>query len=205
MNHFNFEWSASVVAMPGQIESGDQYLAQATADGILFAVIDGVGHGSEAAEAATIASITLQQHANDSLIDMLQHCHESLRATRGVAMSLVTFNSRTATLAWLGVGNVEATLSRKDTNLIPEKLLLRNGLVGAHLPMLQATTITVNPGDVLIMATDGVANDFSQYVVMNDSTECIAQRIQSTANKGTDDASVLVARFNSDGISDHES
>src|SRR4051812_16934568 len=46
------EWAVAGRALSGQLESGDAGLVVALARGTLLAVIDGLGHGSEAAAAA---------------------------------------------------------------------------------------------------------------------------------------------------------
>jgi negative regulator of sigma-B (phosphoserine phosphatase) len=191
----SLEWGIAAATMPGETESGDAHVACGIPDGMLLAVIDGLGHGTEAAAAATLAQRTLERQAGDDVVELLECCHESLRATRGATMSLAAFNMRAATLCWIGVGNVEAVLLRSAAGAQQEKLLQRGGLVGARLPPLQATVLTVAPGDLLIMATDGVAADFLQYVAMKSSPQAIAQRILAGAGKGSDDALVLVARY----------
>jgi negative regulator of sigma-B (phosphoserine phosphatase) len=189
------EWSTAAATMPGETESGDRYWAGAVANGMMFAVIDGLGHGRAAAAASDIAIATLEQHAGDPLIDLLRRCHESLRGTRGVAMSLAVFNTEDAMLTWIGVGNVEGTLLRRDAGLRSDKLLLRNGVVGIHLPTLRAGELAVQSGDILTMATDGVTAERALRVSMDSRIEAMAEGILANACKGTDDALVLVARY----------
>src|SRR5271155_5727789 len=117
MKAAGLEWSIASVTMPGEEESGDRYWAGSGANGMIFAVIDGLGHGQAAAAAAEIAIATLERHIGHPLIEMLRHCHESLRGTRGVAMSLASFNIEDAMLTWIGVGNVEGTLLHRDPAL----------------------------------------------------------------------------------------
>src|SRR5439155_998671 len=83
---------------------------------------------------------------------------ERLRHTRGVVMSVAWFQTGERTMAWLGVGNVEGVLQRGSPHGSPasETLLVRSGLVGSHLPPLRASVLSVNPGDTLIVATDGI-------------------------------------------------
>jgi hypothetical protein len=190
------EWSTAAATMPGETESGDRYWAGAVANGMMFAVIDGLGHGPAAAAASDIAIATLGQHVGDPLIELLRRCHESLRGTRGVAMSLAAFNTEEAMLTWIGVGNVEGTLLRREAGLPCDKLLLRNGVVGIQLPILREGELAVNPGDILTMVTDGVTTDERPLrVSMNGRIEAMARGILTSACKGTDDALVLVARY----------
>ena len=195
MNTTCLEWSVASAAMPGESESGDLYLACATPNGMLVAALDGLGHGSEAAAAARAAVDTLERYAHEPVISLLGHCHESLRPTRGVAMSLASFDARHEMMTWIGVGNVEGFLLRADPHLPNEQLLLRSGVVGSHLPLLQAAVIPVSPGDTLLFTTDGVAHDFAQAVTINGPLQASADRVLANGNKGTDDALVIIARY----------
>jgi len=195
MKAAGIEWSTAAATMPGETESGDRYWAGAVANGMMFAVIDGLGHGRAAAAASDIAIATLERHVGDPLIELLRRCHESLRGTRGVAMSLAVFNTENAMLTWIGVGNVEGTLLRRGAGLSSDKLLLRSGVVGIHLPILRAGELAVQSGDILTMATDGVTADGPLRFALNGRIESMADGILASACKGTDDALVLVARY----------
>lgn len=181
--------------MPGEAESGDRCWAGAVGNGMMFAVIDGLGHGRAAAAASDVAIATLEQHAGDPLAQLLRRCHESLRGTRGVAMSLAVFNTEDHMLTWIGVGNVEGTLLRRDAELPSHKLLLRSGVVGIHLPVLREGELAVKPGDILTMVTDGVTDEHPPRAFMDSRIESMAQGILASGCKGTDDALVLVARY----------
>jgi negative regulator of sigma-B (phosphoserine phosphatase) len=189
------EWSTAAATMPGETVSGDRHWAGAVANGMVFAVIDGLGHGKAAAAAAKIAVAMLQQYAGDPLIDLLHRCHESLRATRGVAMSLAKFNTADSVLTWIGVGNVEGALLHLEPELPSDKLLLRNGVVGSHLPTLRAEELPIRPGDILTMVTDGVTTEHPMRIVMDAKIESVADGILASACKGNDDALVLAARY----------
>jgi negative regulator of sigma-B (phosphoserine phosphatase) len=194
MKAAGLEWGSAAATMPGEAESGDRCWAGAVANGMMFAVIDGLGHGRAAAAASDIAIATLERHAGDPLIQLLRSCHESLRGTRGVAMSLAVLNTEDAMLTWVGVGNVEGTLLRRDAGPC-DKLLLRGGVVGVHLPVLQEGAVAVKPGDILTMVTDGVSGQDPLRVSMDGRVESMAHGILASGCKGTDDALVLVARY----------
>jgi serine/threonine protein phosphatase PrpC len=195
MKAAGLEWSTAAATMPGETVSGDQHWAGSIANGMVFAVIDGLGHGRAAAAASQIAVAMLQQYAGDPLVQLLQRCHESLRGTRGVAMSLVEVNAEDGMLRWIGVGNVEGALLHRDPKLPCDKLLLRNGVVGSHLPTLRAQELRIRPGDLLTMITDGVTPEDPIRVAMDGRIETVADEILASGCKGTDDALVLVARY----------
>jgi len=189
------EWSTAAATMPGETVSGDRHWAGPVANGMIFAVIDGLGHGRAAAAASKIAVAMLQQYAGDPLIELLHRCHEALRATRGVAMSVAKLNTADSVLTWIGVGNVEGALLHPEPELPCDKLLLRSCVVGSHLPMLRPEELPIRPGDILTMVTDGVTTEHPMRVPMDAKIESVADGILASACKGNDDALVLVARY----------
>jgi len=179
--------------MPGQTASGDRHVFCRFSDGVLVAVIDGLGHGAEAAAAAAVAAGVLEKHADDPVTRLLERCHDSLRFTRGVALSLATISARAMT--WAGVGNVEGLLRRGQAGLPDEKLLLRSGVVGSHLPPLQAGVVAIGRDDLLVFTTDGVAEDIARSLPVRGSLQAIANGALARGNKGIDDALVLLVRY----------
>lgn len=191
------EWGAATFTLPGQPDSGDRYVVAPFGPGVLVAGIDGLGHGDEAAAAAQLAANILERSPHESVIALVRRCHEHLRSTRGVVMSLATLTTLDETMTWIGVGNVEGRLKRAAGDVTPlsEFLLLRAGVVGSQLPMLQAAVLPVSPGDTLVFATDGVALPTALEVVADERPQALADRILAKQRKGTDDALVLVARW----------
>jgi negative regulator of sigma-B (phosphoserine phosphatase) len=184
-------------ALDSQSETGDAYLVQPTANGLLLAVVDGLGHGSEAAAAAKVAMSCIEGSAGRGLIPLLQLCHSCMKRTRGAVMNLASFNGNDNTMSWLGVGNIEGVLIRADANASPprENILLRGGVVGLNLPQLFASATTVSRGDTLIFATDGIHNSFADGLALMDSPQKLAERIGGNFCKGTDDALVVTGRY----------
>src|SRR5256885_9190382 len=59
------EWGVASLALPGEAESGDRHLVKPVGTGVLVAVVDGLGHGAEAAAAAQAAVAALERHATE--------------------------------------------------------------------------------------------------------------------------------------------
>ncbi len=187
----------AVRPVAGETVSGDLHLIKPFEEGALIAVVDGVGHGDEAMAASKQAIAVLEQHAQESVIALVRRCHEALRQTRGAVLTVASLRTAEHTLTWLGVGNVAGRLLRVDRNASHpcETVLLRCGLVGLQLPALQASVIAVAPGDLLVLATDGVDDRFELAAGTNETTAQIAYRLLDQHFKGTDDGLVLVARY----------
>jgi negative regulator of sigma-B (phosphoserine phosphatase) len=190
------EAAVAEAAMPGEDESGDLHLIAPHPGGVLVAAIDGLGHGGEAAEAARTARSTLARDPGADLTDLLVSAHTALARSRGVVMSLVAFVPG-GSLTWLGVGNVEGTLVRADERPVrrADSILLLGGVVGFQLPRLRPSTTAVQPGDLLILTTDGIAAGYVPELDSDGDPKALADRILAQYRKGGDDALVLVARY----------
>ncbi|OOK75808.1 putative sigma activity regulating serine phosphatase [Mycobacterium kansasii] len=69
---------------PGEHTCGDLPIAvQIDDDTALFGVLDGLGHGPEAARAAQIAVDVLNDARDERLEVLIQLCHRMLSGTRG--------------------------------------------------------------------------------------------------------------------------
>jgi phosphoserine phosphatase RsbX len=177
------EYGVESVILPGERETGDMHVIKETSRGFLIGVIDGLGHGSEAANAARIAASSVMDHAEETIINIAKVCDERLRKTRGVVMALASLDIRDETITWLSIGNVEGILIRKDPKANPgyENIFMRPGVVGYHLPPLFASVFTINMEDMLILSTDGLRNDYGQRIVSDVRfTEHVLERLSES-------------------------
>jgi serine phosphatase RsbU (regulator of sigma subunit) len=192
------EWSVAVQTRKGEEVSGDHYLICRVSNRVLVAVVDGIGHGPEAALASRTAMKALEANADQSLVALFSICHKALHDTRGAVISVAAFDGLTNSLAWLGVGNVEGRLLRADRSATrPEEELLKYGGVVGHemSAVLIIGVLPVAKDDVLILATDGIRPDFAYDLKIGKSAHNIAHDILAKYNKGTDDALVMVAKY----------
>lgn len=191
------EYGLAKFVLPGQSESGDLHMVCCNEETVLIAVIDGIGHGEEAADAAKAAGAILREGVSEPVISLVSQCHERLKTTRGVVMSLASVDTRHHMMTWLGVGNVQGTLLRAHakTNSSQEMLLLRGGVIGAQLPALQASVLPICSGDTVVFATDGIRSEFSEKLSALEAPQRAADRILQRYRSGADDALVLVARL----------
>jgi hypothetical protein len=192
--------TASRLARDGE-ESGDGFAVVRGGHSVLIAVLDGLGHGPAAAAATARARATIEGHAELPLSRIAMHCHDALRETRGVAASLARVDIASATMAWLGVGNVAGLLIRADDLHHPRQasLLLRRGILGRTLPSLPAEVIAVTQGDTLIFATDGIDPAFALTAGPAEQPQALADTILRRYAREADDALVVVAAFRGGG------
>jgi len=153
--------------------------------------------GQEEGDPAETAAQTIRAHLGEPLMAVVQQCHQELRHTRGVVMSIALIDLEHAQLTWLGVGNVRAILCRPDSVVGPrrQELLLRSGVVGAQLPPLRLAVTPLVRGDTLIFATDGISSKFADNLPASRQPQALAEAILAEHCTQTDDALVVVAQM----------
>ena len=190
-------WAVAGRPLEGESTSGDMHVAIETPAGALLAVIDGLGHGPEAAQAAEAAVEVLTAQPQAPVDALIDDCHRALKRTRGAAITVVSVDASARRLDWIGVGNVEGRLLRAatDERQDAESLLLRAGVVGYRLPPMRVTTAPIATGDLLVLASDGLDPAFDQTVDHQADVQKIADELLARHGRPIDDATVLVARM----------
>ncbi len=196
-HNLKIETAFATLPLPGQSESGDLCLIKRVGKGTLIAVVDGLGHGEDAASAAHAAVGALDKYSRQPLVDLVQRCHEALVGMRGVVLGLAYLDPQAATMTWLGVGNVGGLLLRADLGGRPARVSLvpNAGFIGAEQIHATTRSVPLALGDTVVLFSDGIKDGFADGLVLADSPQAIADRVITRQVKGTDDALVLVARY----------
>ena len=191
------EWGVATRCRRGEATSGDLAVVTLLPEGALVAGIDGLGHGDEAARAARKAAEVVRESPQPDLVLLVERCHAALRGTRGAAISLAFVSPSESGMTWLGVGNVEGRVLSGDPSATRPKgsLALGSGVPGHELPPVRTATLDVRPGDVLVLATDGVEAAFADSLDISGSTQAISERILADHRKPLDDALVVAVRY----------
>jgi negative regulator of sigma-B (phosphoserine phosphatase) len=192
------EWAAARRPLPGEEVCGDFSIAvDVSGAAALFGVADGLGHGTAAEIAALRAADVVNRSRAEPLDVLLQLCHRGLADTRGAAITLARIDFETDTLSWTGIGNVTADLVSKgaDGVQIRASALLSGGIVGYRIPHAVAThQVSISPGDLLVIATDGILEDHVAGIDFAAPAMPIAEHILNAYSRESDDALVLAAR-----------
>jgi serine phosphatase RsbU (regulator of sigma subunit) len=192
------EWAAARRPLPGEEVCGDFPIAlDVSGTAALFGVVDGLGHGSAAETAALRAAEVVDRCRTEPPDVLLQLCHRGLADTRGAAMTFARIDLETDTLSWIGIGNVTADLAAKTPGgvRIRASALLAGGIVGYRIPHALAThQVSISPGDLLVIATDGILEDHLADIDFALPAMAIAEHILDAYSRESDDALVLAAR-----------
>jgi hypothetical protein len=192
------EWAATWRPLPGQTVCGDRSIAvDVNGAAALIGVLDGLGHGELAAEAADCGVRILDDARGESLGTLVQRCHLGLSTTRGVAMTLAHIDFQTDTLSLVGIGNVAADLVAKHPTGVEVRSSVRlaGGIVGYRIPEVVAShDFPMRPGDLLVITSDGIDEDHLDGIDFAAPALTIAEQILRSHAKDNDDALVLAAR-----------
>lgn len=188
------EFGAVVRPYPGEPVSGDCWLADERHGVYRVTVIDGLGHGPDAALAARTARDALVARPELGPAMALEASHDALRGLRGAAISIARIDLQGGLLAYTGIGNVEARLLQdgREQRLVPVR-----GIVGHVFRLVRVTEVALAPTWLLVMHTDGVTGRFElRDLVEPDAPDpaTLARTLLERWGRDTDDACVVVAR-----------
>lgn len=178
-------------AFPGEIANGDLAAVTLNEGAARLALIDGLGHGPEAATAAETAGKVLTTHPNLSPTEALRLCHVALRGTRGAAISVIAIDPAADHLVFAGVGNVDARLWSVDRT---QQFIPNRGIVGATLPTIRPIELDLPRRWRLLMYSDGVSGrfDWSELADLADADPlALAEAVLARRARDTDDATVI--------------
>ena len=194
--HPSQQFSLGVVslAMRGEPVCGDGWGRLATADRSVFMVVDGLGHGAFAAEAAREAERVLAQSPSLSASQLLRDFHDALRKTRGAAAAIAEISPEKQTLTFAGIGNISAVVIEGQTR---RGIASHNGTLGHQLHKIQEFTVPWRHNSLLIMHSDGLGSkwDLNHYPgLASRHPSIIAATLYRDFQRERDDVTVMVAR-----------
>jgi negative regulator of sigma-B (phosphoserine phosphatase) len=192
------DWAVASRPIAGETLSGDVATVQMTSSRCVLAVIDGLGHGAQAAKAALAAAAVVEQNRAEPMEALLLLLHERLADSRGVAATVAEIDGTTGRMEWLGVGNVSGVVLRADETARPRThgVFMHRGVLGYLLPSLHVPEpLQLAPGDLVIIATDGVRGDLTAGLRLDAPVQRLAESLLQAQATEDDDALVLVARY----------
>jgi anti-sigma regulatory factor (Ser/Thr protein kinase) len=147
------------VPKPGEDVCGDAWTCRLTREGVAILVVDGLGHGPNAAEAAREARRLFQEGPVDaSLAQMLDRLHHGLRPTRGAAAAIAHVESQRELVTYAGVGNIAGYILGGAR---PRAMVSHNGILGHEVRRIQEFTYPWPSGSTLVLHSDGLTSHWS--------------------------------------------
>lgn len=172
---------------PGEYACGDAYVVVEGEAGTMLAVVDGLGHGPEAAKASAAACDFLRGREPIPALDRtLEEMGRAISHTRGAAVALLWLTP--GQLVYAGVGNVELTGRCRS----PVRPLNSPGVVGQRVRRINVSSHSISPGDLLAVYTDGVSSRLELEAFDGLAPQVMAERVVEVHGKNHDDATCII-------------
>ncbi|WP_270566383.1 ATP-binding SpoIIE family protein phosphatase [Clostridium beijerinckii] len=190
------EVNISVMSRPylGCKVNGDVYYIKESNNKVIFALIDGLGHGIEANKAAIRAKELLEENNHKSLRELLYSIDNGMKNTRGAVIGVCIIDKDTRSFQYGSIGNVQL---RYILNNKTQKFIATNGTLGVSLKTkVNVQESIYENGGIIVMNTDGISNkwEYDDYLgISANNPAALSNIIFRDFARDNDDATVLVA------------
>jgi len=177
-------------SLNGGDKCGDAFAWWRDRDCWTIVLVDGLGHGPEAALAADAALLHAEESAFLSPRRMIETIDDGIRGSRGAAIGVAQIDAARRTLSWFGVGNVRAALFGEKT----QRFEGTPGIVGTGCRTPLVEVLPFADGDLLVLWTDGSRSNLTLDQAskrLKGDPEALARRLVDRFSTGRDDAGVV--------------
>jgi anti-sigma regulatory factor (Ser/Thr protein kinase) len=190
-----FTIGARMVPMRGEHVSGDGWTFVRHGKCLAVTVVDGLGHGPKAAQAAR-AALTCFTGCIRSVgpAQSLRLAHEALLSTRGAVMAAAVIDPEAGSLRYSGVGNIAASILTTDASI---RMASTDGTVGFGIRSPRESTYPWTRHSTLVMNSDGLSSKWNLMArpgLLSHHPVLIASVLHDDFSRTTDDATVLVVK-----------
>src|SRR5262249_48671735 len=140
---------------PGETVCGDDWGFASDGRGRTLFVVDGSGHGPQAARAAKIAGEVFTAHAGEEGIALVERMHRALAPTRGAALAVARIDTGAQVVRFVGVGNIAGALV---TGADTKQMVSHNGTAGHIAPRIREFVYPFAGPPCVILHSDGLTN-----------------------------------------------
>ena len=182
------------VPYPGERVCGDAWTFHHSPERTLIMIVDGLGHGLAAAEAAQEAIATFHARVKFAPDEILSYVHDALKKTRGAVGAIAEIRTQERTISYAGIGNIAAVLLSPAKS---QSLISHNGTLGSTVSRIQAFHSEWISDSTLILNSDGLQTrwDLSNYAgLLSRHPAIIGGALLRDFRRQRDDASVVVIK-----------
>lgn len=189
----SFVVASRMTPIRGENVSGDSWSSLHFEHSLAVAVVDGLGHGPKAAEAAHAAIESFHRSIREvGPARAIEMAHQALLSTRGAVMAVACIDARAQTLRFAGLGNISAVVYSQGAST---RLGSTDGTVGYGVRKARESSVAWAPRSTLIMNTDGLSSRWSLTKhpgLLACHPVLIAAVLHREFARNTDDATVVV-------------
>ena len=200
-----WRWGGVNWPLGGAGPSGDAWALAACDEVVAAVVVDGLGHGPEAADAAHTAIAVLQRRsaavvgngraAEPVVAELVSTVHDAMRGTRGGVLGACRIDASAREAVFAGVGNVTGLLHSDGAGT---HLVSHPGTLGVTLgsaPRVRTAGYPWSERAVLVLASDGIDTRWSpdeRPGLLRRHPAVVAAVLHRDHARGRDDATILI-------------
>lgn len=185
---------AVCLPVSGEAECGDNYTVRHPEDLTAILLVDGLGHGPLAADAARQAVDAFHHMEWRGPASAIEYLHDALRGTRGAAIAVAAFDTVERVIRYSGLGNTAGTiLSDRRT----QSMVSHNGTAGHNAARVGEFKYEWPEGASVVLHTDGLVSSWSlsRYpAILKRQPSLVSGVLYRDFARGRDDCAVITVR-----------
>jgi anti-sigma regulatory factor (Ser/Thr protein kinase) len=185
------------VPMSGQEVCGDGWTFLKDRSVTQLLVIDGLGHGFSARKAAELAINRFLEAKSPDPHMIFSNLNAALLGSTGAAIALAIIDSEENKMTFTGIGNINTRIVRKDGGT--QGCASMPGIVGYRAQHVRTFDFNLFPGDIVVLASDGIKSQFELQDVASRDLSVLAASLYRDYKRGSDDRTVVVVGFKRGG------
>lgn len=186
---------AVMVAKSGETHCGDAWRIIPFTDKYLVITVDGLGHGTDAHEAAIQAIDVLKENISLDPAMALKTIHQEIKSTRGAVGAIALINTKDSTVSFCGIGNIAGKVLSGEMS---KSLISYNGILGHNIPnTINNHIFSWSDTSLLVLHSDGLKSrwDINKYSYLKrHDPSVIAAVLYKDHTRKTDDVLVIVGK-----------
>lgn len=177
--------------------SGDGWAMRVGEDAIAAMMVDGLGHGPQAHDAAVAGTHAWLAEARADPVTAIAAMDAGMRGTRGGAVAVARYDRKSDTLNFTGVGNIAGSLQDLEAS---RGLASHPGIVGMQARRSRPFEFSPAHGRLLILHSDGLQSRWNLRDYPGLATRhpaVVTALLHRDFSRGRDDAAVFAIRLES--------
>lgn len=188
-------YGALRLAMRHEVACGDAWHLRTDEDSVGITLIDGLGHGLQASDAAQAGVAAAGQRGNAPAADVITAMHAAMSGSRGGAAAVARVRLPSGEVDFAGIGNISATLCEATAT---RGMASHPGIVGVQFRKVQPFHFHAVAGTLLLMHSDGLQARWSlrDYPgLFHRHPAVIVAVLQRDFDRGRDDTGIIALRL----------
>lgn len=190
-----------LVPKPNEQLCGDNLAIIEKGAEVNLLVLDGLGHGEHASEAAATAGTIFLETSPQHPTDMMRHVHQHIRRTRGAVGIAINLSGNSHKISYCGIGNIAGKLFYPDSATPGsgyKSIISYNGILGHNIPnTLNNQQLDWHRNSMLVLHSDGLKSrwELNKYPTLaRHLPTTIAALLYKEHTRLTDDTVVMVCK-----------